>query len=437
MSMSSLMLETLFTRIFTSTLWAQFAFMAVSVAMLGMTAGAMLVYLLPRFSQPERIEKQLVLTSIFFATSIPISLLLHLALPIRELNGWPAGLALAVEFLVLTVPFLFSGINMALVLTRYGGEFRKLYASDLFGAAMGCLLFIISLQFFDPIDAILGVVALGFFVAFVYALPHQQWMKLALAPLALAALAFLGNTLFGWIGADILNGDAELGFSLDKALGPQSMRLLYLLLGLTAGIFVLFMTGPHLLRLPGGRSRRDWSFLGYFSLIGAGFMLIEIAQLQYLSDFLGNASWGISLVLCTLLLSTGIGSYLGKRSVRSTGLRRLTALVMVLVMTGFATVEVMEGFAGAAFWLRCLLGAGLLMPMGILMGMAMPLGMALVVERRNALAPWFWGVNGAASVMASVLAAVLGVTYGVDTPFWSGVAAYAVAVAVYWRLAAR
>ena len=249
-------------------------------------------------------------------------------------------------------------------------------------------------------------------------------------------MVFIGNTLFGWVGADLLNGESDLGFSLDKTLGPQSLRLLYLLLGLTAGIFALFLTGPSLLRLPGGRSSRDWSFLGYFSLIGAGFMLIEISQLQYLSDFLGNASWAISLVLCTLLLSTGIGSYFGKRSVRSTGLRRLTGLVGMLVLTGFATVEVMAGFEDAEFWLRCLLGAGLLMPMGILMGMAMPLGMALVVERRNELAPWFWGVNGAASVMASVLAAVLGVTFGVDAPFWSGVAAYGLAVVVYWRLAA-
>lgn len=437
MSLSSLMLETLFTRIFTSTLWAQFAFMAVSVAMLGLTAGAMLVYLWPRFSRPDQLERQLVISAVLFGASIPVSLLLHLLLPIRELDGWPAGIALAVEFLVLTVPFLFSGINVALVLTRYGGDFRKLYASDLFGAALGCILFILSIQLLGPVDAILGVVVLGFTVGVVYALPHRQWLPLTLGPLLISLVVFVGNLLGDWVGPSLPEEAGELGMALDRNLGPQSLRLLHLLLGLTSAIFVLFLAGPFLLKGHKLRKSSDAAYLAYFSLIGIGFMLIEISQLQYLTVLLGNASYGIFIVLGTLLLATGIGSYLGKRSLRRTGLRRLNSLVFVLILTGFATVEVMSEFGQAVFWLRCLLGAGLLLPMGILMGMAMPLGMALAMENGGSRASWFWGVNGAASVMASVLAAVLGVTFGMETPFWVGVAAYALAVFVYWRLAAR
>lgn len=47
-SCSTLMLELLLTRIFSVTLWYHFAFMVVSIAMFGMTAGALLVYLRPR-----------------------------------------------------------------------------------------------------------------------------------------------------------------------------------------------------------------------------------------------------------------------------------------------------------------------------------------------------------------------------------------------------
>ena len=44
-TLSTLTFEILLTRIFSVTLWYHFAFVAVSVAMFGMTVGAMLVYL--------------------------------------------------------------------------------------------------------------------------------------------------------------------------------------------------------------------------------------------------------------------------------------------------------------------------------------------------------------------------------------------------------
>lgn len=431
------MLETLFTRVFTTTLWAQFAFMAVSVAMLGLTAGAMLVYFSPRLSRPELLDKHLVLSAALFGLSIPVSLLLHLVLPIRNLDGWPAGLALAVEFFVLTLPFLFSGINVTLVLTQFGGDFRKLYASDLFGAAAGCILFILALQSLGPVDSLMAAIALGFLVGVVYALPHRNWLWLTLAPFLAALLVFGSNVFLAWAGPELPEGNPEIGVALDQVAGPRSLRLLNLLLGICAGIYVLFLAGPFLWKRKALRPIADGAYLAYFSLIGIGFMLIEISQLQYLTVLLEDADYSITIVLCTLLLSTGAGSYLAKRTHRRRGLGRLTALVGVLVLTGFATVEAMAEFEGAAFWLRCLVGAGLLLPMGLLMGMAMPLGMALVVERRQDRSAWFWGVNGAASVLGSVLAASLGISQGLDAPFWCGVVAYGLAAAVFWRLTKR
>ena len=46
-TLATLMLQILLTRIFSVTLWYHFAFMAVSIAMFGMTMGAILVYLRP------------------------------------------------------------------------------------------------------------------------------------------------------------------------------------------------------------------------------------------------------------------------------------------------------------------------------------------------------------------------------------------------------
>src|SRR5213596_878242 len=54
-TLATLMFEVLLTRIFSVTMWYHFAFMAVSIAMFGMTAGALVVFVRPRWFEPERL----------------------------------------------------------------------------------------------------------------------------------------------------------------------------------------------------------------------------------------------------------------------------------------------------------------------------------------------------------------------------------------------
>jgi hypothetical protein len=51
----------------------------------------------------------------------------------------------------------------------------------------------------------------------------------------------------------------------------------------------------------------------YFLLIGMGFMLVEIALLQRFSVFLGHPTYSLSIVLFTIILSTGLGSLISDR----------------------------------------------------------------------------------------------------------------------------
>ena len=167
--MSTLTLETLFTRIFSVTMWYHFAFLAISVAMLGLTVGAVLVYLHPRFRDAKATEQQLIRSAIGFALSIPIALALHLFIPFRGAQSLSAALSLLLQFAVLTLPFIFSGINLTLALTRYPGHFRRLYAFDLIGAALGCLAFIGLLALTDGVTAAIGIATLVALSAAVYA----------------------------------------------------------------------------------------------------------------------------------------------------------------------------------------------------------------------------------------------------------------------------
>src|SRR5262249_43763282 len=80
-SVATLVYQNLLSRVFSMTMWYHFAFMAISIALFGMTLGALLVYLLPRHFTPERARFQLAAAALTFAISTVISFLTHLSLP--------------------------------------------------------------------------------------------------------------------------------------------------------------------------------------------------------------------------------------------------------------------------------------------------------------------------------------------------------------------
>src|SRR5689334_3504620 len=82
--MATLMLEILLTRIFSVTLFAHLAFVAVSVAMFGMTLGSVLVYLLSRWCTPDRTRLSLALSSALFGWSAVWVLDAHLRLSVDQ-----------------------------------------------------------------------------------------------------------------------------------------------------------------------------------------------------------------------------------------------------------------------------------------------------------------------------------------------------------------
>jgi len=177
--------------------------------------------------------------------------------------------------------------------------------------------------------------------------------------------------------------------------------------------------------------------LVFFIAIGLGFMLIETSQMQRLIISLGHPTYGLSVVLFALLLSSGLGSYLtagvSAESAARAGRARLLALAVVLAAFGMVTPAIAHWSAPLSTPLRIGAAVLLLFPAGLLMGMAFPLGMKLAAARAQALTPWLWGLNGAASVLASVLSVVIALTWSISTAFWTGVACYVIALLAYTR----
>ena len=168
-ALATLMYEILLTRIFSVTMLYHFAFVALSLAMFGMTAGALAVYLAPRVFTAERLRVQLAVVAVAFPIAMVLSFLTQLSIPFRVHPSIVAIYAIAFTYAVIAVPFVVSGIVVCLVLTGFPARVSRLYAADLAGAALGCVLLILVLDYSDGPTAVLWVAVLAAFGAVAFA----------------------------------------------------------------------------------------------------------------------------------------------------------------------------------------------------------------------------------------------------------------------------
>jgi hypothetical protein len=214
----------------------------------------------------------------------------------------------------------------------------------------------------------------------------------------------------------------------------EAVSTLGTLLITVVGLTLLCILVPLLLTADRSPLRGAAHRFVYFAGIGLGFMLVEISQMQRLVVFLGHPSYGLSVVLFTLLLSSGLGSWSTSRLAGSapSASRALATLLALLVAFGFATPSLLQAFAASATPVRIAIAVAMLFPLGLAMGTAFPIGMRAAVARAPALAPWLWGINGATSVCASVLAVAVALTAGISASYWTGAACYTIAVSAHF-----
>jgi hypothetical protein len=145
---ATLLLETLDARLLSVLTWYHLSFFAVSLAMLGMAAGAVHVFLRPDRFAPEVAPATLARVTLLFAVSIPASHVATLTIPFLPITAATPMEVLSVLIftIVLAVPFVLSGVLVTVALTRVGGPIGRIYAWDLVGAALGCLAVIVLLE---------------------------------------------------------------------------------------------------------------------------------------------------------------------------------------------------------------------------------------------------------------------------------------------------
>lgn len=160
-ALATTMYEILLTRIFSVTMWYHFAFMAISIAMFGMTVGSIIVYLFPNYFTQKRAYFHLVLSSLLFSVSIVLCFSVYLCIPSFFYGSNIVRLiSITTTYIVISIPFIFSGTCVCLALTKFPQQVSRLYAADLIGAATGCILLILTLNIVDGPSAIIVVALL-------------------------------------------------------------------------------------------------------------------------------------------------------------------------------------------------------------------------------------------------------------------------------------
>jgi hypothetical protein len=171
----------------------------------------------------------------------------------------------------------------------------------------------------------------------------------------------------------------------------------------------------------------------YFLFIGIGFMMVEIGLLQRTSVFLGHPIYSLSVLLFTLILSAGIGSLLSDlfaltTRARFTGWAILTG-AYILALPVWAP-QFMSGFEDGSLLLRAMICISIIAPAGLLMGYGFPTGIAITSAIDDRPTPWFWGINGAAGVLASIVAVATSIANGISATLTVGAICYLILIPI-------
>lgn len=220
----------------------------------------------------------------------------------------------------------------------------------------------------------------------------------------------------------------------------SATRSLIQLLGAVCLLLVAMLGVPLWARGSAVRGPRWIPTLGYFACLGLGFIVVEIGLLQRLILLLGKPVYALAVILSTMLLSSGAGSFAAGRLAEARLGSRLAALLgvatAVILAYAFFLPALISALLGSPFAVRLVGSIALVALPGFLLGMPFPSGIrALELGGRRHLVPWVWGINGAMSVMASVTAIILAIELGYTAVFLLGAACYGLAALLVRRWA--
>ncbi|HWQ56655.1 MAG TPA: hypothetical protein VN442_23415 [Bryobacteraceae bacterium] len=219
----------------------------------------------------------------------------------------------------------------------------------------------------------------------------------------------------------------------------RAVPLLFGLMLISVVATVVILALPPMLlgtRLP--RERGVLPFLLYFVFIGAGYIMVEVALIQKFVLFLGHPTYALTVVIFSMLVSSGLGSYFSTRFVGKDPddgrLMKTLGLVAILVaVLAILVFTVLAAAVGLPLWLKMVMTSAMIFPAGFVMGVPFPSGLKRLEQWHQPSVRWAWSLNAAASVLGSVGALVCAIYLGLVQTLMVGGLLYLAALAIIAR----
>ncbi len=198
LSTSLLTFELTLIRVYSATLFYHFAFMAISVAMLGLSAAALTVHRLPQKFRADDLPRWGSLWSACYAVALVGILEITFRIPVNAYQP-PDAIAdkLAIIYLLSAIPFYFAGLVFSGLFASFTSVIGRLYAWDLIGAGLGAVLIIPLLNWSGGESGPFIISAAGFGAAAIFGIKKRRNLLLGFS--ALALLMALTNHSFNWL----------------------------------------------------------------------------------------------------------------------------------------------------------------------------------------------------------------------------------------------
>src|SRR6202047_1489829 len=213
-SFAALLLELALTRLFSVALFYHFAFLAISIALLGLGAGGVSAYLLK--SRLARIDTRLLAARLCVTNAVVVVVVLEIVLhvPVALQVSWANFGRLTALYLAAAIPFFLTGILFAIVFARETQRIPRLYGADLCGGALACLAVVPLLNWVGGPNVVLVAGATMAAAGAIWAGSHAQRRNAALLTLALLAL----------IGANYSGGLLDVVYAKGRFREPGRME---------------------------------------------------------------------------------------------------------------------------------------------------------------------------------------------------------------------
>jgi hypothetical protein len=221
----------------------------------------------------------------------------------------------------------------------------------------------------------------------------------------------------------------------------RAVPVLFGLIGISLAATALVLVLPRWLlgaRLP--KQKGVVSFLWYFLCLGAGYILVQVALIQKFVLLLGRPAYALTVIVFSMLVSSGLGSYVSRKFVGQDGGKLRLVLLIIAALIAALAFGVRPLVTAAAGWpLLAKMGVTALSiaPAAFLMGMPFPSGLRRLELIHPPSIRWAWSLNAAASVLGSAGAIFLAIYLGLRATLLAGGALYVCAFLIIMAIAKR